>query len=361
MFTQYTSIVLFLQKCYGYLRMKIITVAIIASSLFMSCDLFRMDNKVVLEQNAVWSEEENIALIIQSHYTTKFPELPFYNIENKASNWQVVLQELDATTNTRKELYRWNDERGDASQGWIQTTSVYYRKGNNKVYYPEGNKGVIRDLRASTYKKLLLPKDKIIEYFTYNGTPLYEGDVTVPVIEVLPSPDGTLVTVLYQVYVLNSSVGGFYISAIGIFTETGSMIGSFPLSEWNGTDIYLGTYFADQTYTNLLNSGIYNGVPTANSYSMFWKDSNTCYITNREFSENQKKAAFKINIDINQTLSLTSSWEDNLNELTDIDNLSNHPKIPTTGTYQNTLGQKFLFYTQDSANPNKSSILIRNR
>ncbi|HOO74595.1 MAG TPA: hypothetical protein PLS66_04825 [Tepiditoga sp.] len=310
------------------------------TSLFLlfSCTSSVKKIQVYFEQNAVWSEDYENIIIIGSKYNTEYPEMNFYNPYNKSEKWENIIYLSDKDLKSKTEIFRWSDEKGDNSQGWIQSIPVYYRKSTECIYYTDGDYGIIRNTFNSDYLKLALPENLIKKIFVYKGNPLYDENISVPAVEIMPSPDGVYVTVFYQFYIMTGNFTGIYISAIGIFDGYGNYITGIPLSEWNGWDYYLGNFISFPS-TSPEN---FSAVPTARNYYVFWKNNNTFFVKFSDYSEYGAVAMVEYTINDNGISKIVHNNFDAVSAIP-------YYQKPTKGTFFDDKGN-YIFYTENGIN-----------
>ncbi|MCA1949141.1 MAG: hypothetical protein LDL24_01095 [Treponema sp.] len=283
------------------MKVSVVLVALMLPLVLTSCFLWPIYVQSFVEANAVWSESDDEIAIIRSVYETTNPQVPFYADES-ARNWTNVVYLADGTLGNCREVYRWADERGDAAQGWLQSAPVYYRRGTQSIYYPYLTYGIVRNIQTGARYQLAIPKAEIRSIFTYNNSPMYEEDGLVPVVEVLPSPSGNYVAVVHQVFVMTDTFDGIYLTAVGVFTASGTYKSSVTLTEWNGKDIYLkDLYYPEFPDLNPDPPAFqtYRPVPTHDATMIFWDEGNdgaVFYICNRDHASNGKAPAIRVSI-----------------------------------------------------------------
>ncbi len=335
------------------MRVFIIIAALVLPFVFPSCFLWPNYVPAFVEANAVWSESDDEIAIIRSVYETTTPQVPFYADES-ARSWTNVVYLTDGNLQNRREVYRWVDERGDAAQGWLQSTPVYYRRGKTSIYYPYLTYGIVHNIENRARYQLAIPKSEIKEIFKYNNSPMYEEDGLVPVIEVLPSPSGDHVAVVHQVSVMINSINSIYLTAVGIFTAQGTYVGAVPLTEWNGEDIYLKDLYYPQFPS--LNPAppafqTYRPVPTHVDTMIFWDEGSggtAFYVLNKADTKNNKAAAIRVSINGTglETVTLTKLPELN-------------GKRPTSGGPINSQN-RLLMVRAYPGEPNRFTVMQRN-
>ncbi|WP_304224374.1 hypothetical protein [Gracilinema caldarium] len=335
------------------MKVSAVLVALMLPLVFTSCFLWPNYVQSFVEANAVWSESDDEIAIIRSVYETTNPLVPFYADES-ARNWTNVVYLADGTLGNRREVYRWADERGDAAQGWIQSAPVYYRRGTQSIYYPYLTYGIVRNIQTGARYQLAIPKEKIRSIFRYDGSPMYEEDGLVPVIEVLPSPSGNYVAVVHQVFVRTGSFDGIYLTAVGVFTADGTYKGAVTLTEWNGTDIYLkDLYYPEFPDLNPAPPAFqtYRPVPTHVDTMIVWHEesgSAVFYICNIDHLKNGKATAIKVSIN---ATSLTTETLNSLPNLTANRSTAGGPINSQT---------KLLMVRAYSGEPNRFTVMLRN-
>lgn len=335
------------------MKVSAVIVALVLPLVLTSCFLWPNYVQVFVEANAVWSESDYEIAIIRSVYETTNPLVPFYADES-ARNWTNMVYLADGTLGNRREVYRWADERGDAAQGWIQITPVYYRRGTQSIYYPYLTYGIVRNIQNGSHYQLAIPKEEIRSIFRYDGSPMYEEDGLVPVVEVLPSPSGNYVAVVHQVFIRTGSFVGIYLTAVGVFTADGTYKGAVPLTEWNGTDIYLkDLYYPEFPDLNPVPPTFqtYRPVPTHVDTMILWDEENdgtVFYICNMDHASNGKDPAIKVIIG---GTALTVETLASLPSLT--------ANRPTTGGPINSQN-KLLMVRAYSGEPNRFTVMLRN-
>lgn len=322
---------------------------VLSSLLASSCFMEPPYVSSYIEANAVWSESDDEIALIRSVYETHDESTPFYGDES-ARYWTNVVYLADGNLQNRREVYRWTDELGDSAQGWLQSSPVYYRKSTSSLYYSLLTFGVIRNMETKAVYTLAIPKETIRTIFTYQGSPMYEEDGLVPVMETIPSPTGIYAAVVHQVFIMTGTFTGVYITAIGIFSSSGTYLGSVSLSEWNGTDAYLKQLYYPQFPS--LNPDppafqTYGTVPTHRDTFVVWDgtDDWVFYVLNTDYQENQKAPAIKVTI---TGTTLSSEYLDILPQV---------PQRSTAGGPYNSQG-KLLIVRAYTDNPNKFTIQL---
>lgn len=309
---------------------KILFFLVVYIFLLSSC-ISEIFQETYIEMNAVWSEDYENILLIRTTYQTKNIENPHYG-DFSAKDYKNILILYDSNLENSEKIFSWNDEYNDGT--WIQTAKVYYRKSKNSVYYSRGNTAFVRNLNGSNFN-LILPEDEVKKYFTIEidseEVILYEDDLTVPVLEVLPSPNGEYISVLFGVSLLIPPFETVNYYTLGIFDESGKFLKSIPYDYWNGTDNYIRV-------PPLVTEPVFNTVPTHDSYSVFWKsDSQGFYILN----SNDDK-----NIEIGYDIIINNSENFEINEL----NVFPDVKKPTSGGYLSDKNELIVFEKNDENN-----------
>ena len=309
---------------------KILFFLVICIFLLSSC-ISEIFQETYIEMNAVWSEDYENILSIRTTYQTKNIENPHYG-DFSAKDYKNILILYDSNLENSEELFSWNDEYNDGA--WIQSSKVYYRESKNSIYYSRGNTAFVRSLDGS-YFILKLPEDEVKKHFTIEiGSEeviLYEDDLTVPVLEILPSPNGEYISVLFGVALLIPPVETVNYYTLGIFDGSGNFLKSISYDYWNGTDNYLKV-------SPLLTEDEYNTVPTHDSYSVFWKsDSQGFYILNSINVEN---------IEIGYDIIINSSENFETKELKVFPDV----KKPTSGGYLSDKNELIVFEKIDENN-----------
>lgn len=322
-----------------------------------ACSVYTYTQGAV-ERNAFWDETYQSIYSIQSVYQTSDAALPYYHPDTKG--WVNHLYRYDGNLLHKEQVFSWVDELGDSAQGWIQSAPVHYRSGTKSLYYPLGTYGIIRNVETGSVKKVAIPKADIQNIFKYKGFPVYEEDGLVPVLEVLPSPNGDYVTVLHSVSVMVGNFGFIYIQAIGVFTGTGQYMGYITLDPWNGTDTNLGNFPEQYKAPALPNADppafqSYGAMPTIKDHVVFWKaDSTGFYVLVNSLSHpNVNPPACEVTISSSSPPQLTKN---NLNKV------PHQLDPPTAGggwaPASGDLSARLLAYEQYPDNPNRFRLFI---
>lgn len=214
----------------GFLRLSAAIFS--ASTLLGACGWFQAPTPMKIALNAVWDQKSEQLIILESRYETRKPEKPYWDGTAGHTGWETVLFTSRKTDfSDWQEVARWDNSDGEAEGGAAQATPLYWYRdesGPGRIFYAMHGRAVVRDLSGGRRYELSLPGPVQDRYF-WNHVPSLKDGQPPDAISILPSPDGMLTAVYYQLGVL---AGGFFgdmdfYKCIAIFDRQGHFLAAW--------------------------------------------------------------------------------------------------------------------------------------
>lgn len=194
------------------------------ASVLLSCDLFP-PVEMSVRANGAWAHDSSAVLLVESRYLTHRQDAAYWAPEAGHHDWRTVIYVAEAgALGDLREIASWPDEFGDSSGGWMQSVPVSWHRDADagRLFYVSGGRPTVRSLSDGTATILDLPNASAL---TLLGLPAEEVGVRA----VLPSPDGMLTAVLYEVVTADSGAafGLLFTYAVAFFDRSGTYLAGY--------------------------------------------------------------------------------------------------------------------------------------
>jgi|GEM_PF-3591507 len=297
------------------MRMLIkITVGLMYSTillLFTACDWLKPEVSLNYAGNAVFNQDSSKVLILESRYTTKDPDQPYWNNTVSHREWQLALLTATPTNlGSRTALAVLDDLDGDFIDGAIQSNAVYWYTDStaaSRLFYAIHSQAVIRTLPDGQRSILSLPYATEARYF-WNHLPWIDDSVPPDAFSILPSPDGEFTAVYYQIAVLGENIFADmdYYKCIAIFDRQNRFLAAWDPYTDNGlqadrlsAQLRVDPPIFNPAYDNPAPPGFQAKGPVASyapAYFQWSADSRRLYVAGKSYSEDQ---TFSYQLDLN--------------------------------------------------------------